>query len=121
MIIEGVCMVLKNKEIGGRIRRVRKEKGWTQERFAREFHMTQQTLSRYETGRVSIPNDALQSIAEGMGVSMGYFLGIDSVGLSEDEKGLLELYRGTDKRMRKYVYEIVKIMSVNFQGKDTEE
>ena len=58
-------MALSDKEIGMRVRNIRKESGLTQDRFARKFHMTQQTLSRYENGKISIPNGTLESIAKG--------------------------------------------------------
>ena len=44
-------MALSDKEIGMRVRNVRRENGLTQDKFARKFHMTQQTLSRYENGK----------------------------------------------------------------------
>ena len=49
-------MALSDKEIGMRVRNVRRENELTQDKFARKFHMTQQTLSRYENGKISIPN-----------------------------------------------------------------
>ena len=67
-------MALSDKEIGMRVRNVRREIGLTQDKFARKFHMTQQTLSRYENGKISIPNGTLENIAKGMDVPIGFFL-----------------------------------------------
>ena len=59
-------MALKDCEIGGKVRKIRKEKGMTQEQFAKRFYMTQQTLSKYENGKITIPYDTLENIAEGI-------------------------------------------------------
>ena len=79
-------MALSNKEIGARIRNVRRECGLTQDRFAEKFHVTQQTLSRYESGKIAVPNDTLEDIAKETGISVGYFLGVDSVDFSRSEE-----------------------------------
>ena len=120
-LIEGVLMALKDCEIGGKVRKIRKEKGMTQEQFAKRFHMTQQTLSKYENGKITISYDTLENIAEGTKISIGYFLGIDSMVLSDDEVRLIEFYRSSDARVRKYIYETVCILSTQFQGKDQEQ
>lgn len=114
-------MALKDCEIGGKVRKIRKEKGMTQEQFAKRFHMTQQTLSKYENGKITIPYDTLENIAEETKISIGYFLGIDSMVLSDDEVRLIEFYRSSDERVRKYIYETVCILSTQFQGKDQEQ
>lgn len=111
-------MALSDKEIGMRVRKIRKESGLTQERFARKFHMTQQTLSRYENGRISIPNSTLENIAKGMKVPVGYFLGIDSMSFTDDELRLVELYRRADDRVKEYIFEVVRMTATKLQGKD---
>ena len=96
-------MALSNKEIGARIRNVRRECGLTQDRFAEKFHVTQQTLSRYETG-----------------ISVGYFLGVDSVDFSDDELLLVEFYRRSDDGLRRKILEVVRIMTSDISGKESE-
>ena len=41
--------------------------------------------------------------------------------LSDDEVRLIEFYRSSDARVRKYIYETVCILSTQFQGKDQEK
>lgn len=81
--------------------------------------MTQQTLSRYENGKISIPNGTLENIAEGMDVPIGYFLGIDSMTFTDDELRLLELYRRADDRVKEYIFEMVRMSATKLKGKDS--
>lgn len=112
-------MALSDKEIGMRVRNVRRENGLTQDKSARKFHMTQQTLSRYENGKISIPNGTLENIAKGMDVPIGYFLGIDSMTFTDDELRLLELYRRADDRVKEYIFEMVRMSATKLKGKDS--
>lgn len=112
-------MALSDKEIGMRVRNVRRENELTQDKFARKFHMTQQTLSRYENGKISIPNGTLENIAKGMDVPIGYFLGIDSMTFTDDELRLLELYRRADDRVKEYIFEMVRMSATKLKGKDS--
>ena len=112
-------MALSDKEIGMRVRNVRRENGLTQDKIARKFHMTQQTLSRYENGKISIPNGTLENIAKGMDVPIGFFLGIDSMTFTDDELRLLELYRRADDRVKEYIFEMVRMSATKLKGKDS--
>lgn len=112
-------MALSDKEIGMRVRNIRRENGLTKDKFARKFHMTQQTLSRYENGKISIPNGTLENIAKGMDVPIGYFLGIDSMIFTDDELRLLELYRRADDRVKEYIFEMVRMSATKLKGKDS--
>lgn len=113
-------MALSNKEIGARIRNVCRECGLTQDRFAEKFHVTQQTLSRYESGKIAVPNDTLEDIAKETGISVGYFLGVDSVDFSDDELLLVEFYRRSDDGLRRKILEVVRIMTSDISGKESE-
>ena len=113
-------MALSNKEIGARIRNIRKECGLTQDRFAEKFHVTQQPLSRYESGKIAVPNDTLEDIAKETGISVGYFLGVDSVRFSDDELLLVEFYRRSDDRLRKKILDFVRIMTSDPFGTGSE-
>ena len=108
-------MALSDKEIGMRVRNIRRENGLTQDKFARKFHMTQQTLSRYENGKISIPNGTLENIAKGMDVPIG----IDSMIFTDDELRLLELYRRADDRVKEYIFEMVRMSATKLKGKDS--
>lgn len=114
-------MALSDREIGMRVRAVRKEHGLSQISFARKFHMTQQTLSRYENGKISIPNATLENIAEAMDVSVGDFLGVDSMTFTDDELRLINIYRRVDDRMKEYILEMALMTEAKLKGKDLPE
>lgn len=60
---------------GERIRKLREEKGLTQEEFAKLLNTTKQTVSKYETGVVTnIPSDKLEAMAEILGTTPEYIL-----------------------------------------------
>lgn len=68
------------KNLGGRIRKLRKEKGLTLVDIAEKTGVAQATLSRIETGTMTGTVDSHERIAEVLGI------------------GLAELYTGVDRR-----------------------
>ena len=107
-------MGLNDKSVGHKIRDLRKINHMTQVKFSERIHMTQQTLSRYETGKNPVPNDVLQNIAREFGVPVSYFLGISTEDYTEDELCLLEYYRRVDNRLKERMLDLVRIMAENF-------
>ena len=70
-----------NKEdthmLGENIRRLRKQKGYSQETLAQQLHVVRQTISKWEKG-ISVPDaEMLQRLAELFEVSVGELLGPD--------------------------------------------
>lgn len=116
-------MALDSKSVGQRIRDVRKLNNMTQVKFSEKMHMTQQTLSRYENGGNPIPNEVLENIAKEFSVPLSYFLGINTDHFAEDEICLVEYYRKVDNRLKKKVFDLVKVMADDFcedeERKDT--
>lgn len=51
---------------------------------------------------------------------MGYFLGVDSVDFSDDELLLVEFYRRSDDGLRRKILEVVRIMTSDISGKESE-
>jgi len=45
------------KVISENLRRIRKEKGWTQEKLAERIHVDRTTYNKYESGKVDPPLD----------------------------------------------------------------
>lgn len=111
-------MALSDKEIGERIKSVREACDLTQNKFSARLHMTQQTLSRYENGKNTVPYDILEQIAQEFNISLNYFLGVDSKGFSDDELLLLEFYRQSNEKIRKRIFELVKALSDEFGEKE---
>ena len=86
-----------NTGMGGVIRRLRLEWGWTQEVLAEKLHLSPQAVSRWETG-LSLPDvSQVPSLARLFGVSTDTLYGMDTGPEDEDEQGLvLSLYSGVD-------------------------
>lgn len=71
---------------GGRIRKLRETRGYSQNDLAIRLqlagiNMTQKIISRIETGHRVVPDYEIQYLAEALGVSVMYLLGL------EEEKG----------------------------------
>lgn len=61
---------------GERLRRLRKEKGITQEAMAKALKTTKQTISKYEKGIVTnIPSDRIEAMCELLETTPEYILG----------------------------------------------
>lgn len=62
-------------QVGSRIKKIRKEKGYTQKNFAKEIGVTYSTYSNYENNN-RVPNaETLHKIADALGVTVGELLG----------------------------------------------
>ncbi|MBR3867827.1 MAG: helix-turn-helix transcriptional regulator [Clostridia bacterium] len=57
------------KTIGGRIREIREQKGFTQEFIAQQLNISRQKLARIEKGQNDISFDLIVKIADILGVS----------------------------------------------------
>lgn len=57
-----------------RLKELRKRRGITQQKMALELHMTQNTISRYESGQREAGYHELIQIADYFGVSIDYLL-----------------------------------------------
>jgi len=62
-----------------RLREVRIEKGYTQEEIADYLGFTRPTYTAYESGRRKPDNDTLAKIAQFLGVSTDYLLGLTDI------------------------------------------
>lgn len=59
-----------------RLRNLRVDHDITQTQLASEFHISQKTYSKYETGQRQIPIELLISLAQYYHVSVDYLLGL---------------------------------------------
>ena len=86
-----------NTGMGGVIRRLRTDRGWTQEALAEKLHLSPQAVSRWETGQ-SLPDvSQVPQLARLFGVSTDTLYGLDAGQEDEEEQGLvLSLYSGVD-------------------------
>ena len=64
------------KALGGRIARLRKEQGLSQQALADEVGVAQQTLAHYEVGRARMPVSLLPVLAQFFAVAVDELLGL---------------------------------------------
>lgn len=67
--MEEIC-----REVGSRIRYIRRQKGYTLTVFAQELHRGKSTVSKYERGEISIDLATLSDISKLLGVSLSVLL-----------------------------------------------
>jgi transcriptional regulator with XRE-family HTH domain len=60
--------------LGTRVRKLREDRGWTQEELAQAIAIEPATLSRYETAKKAFPLDVLRRIATRLRVPLGHVL-----------------------------------------------
>ena len=61
-----------------RIRDLREDRDLNQAQIAAILNVSQPTYSRYESGRLDLPSEALITLAKFYGVTADYILGIDA-------------------------------------------
>jgi transcriptional regulator with XRE-family HTH domain len=94
-------------EIGIRIRDVRRDRGWTQDRLAAAVGVSRSAVAQWETGRAGQVTTNLTRIAEVLEIGVEYLMyGDDKKVPAEarqgDELALLRLYRecsGEDRQL----------------------
>ncbi len=79
------------------IKRLRKDKGWTQVKLSLEAHVSQQAISFIESGRNEPSADMIRALSAALGVSSSDIIGDESPrvnvsGLSKNEIKLLKIY-----------------------------
>jgi transcriptional regulator with XRE-family HTH domain len=65
------------REIGRRVARARRDRGWTQERLAEAIGIEAVTMSRWETGDRALSISTLADVARVLGVRLGDLLDAD--------------------------------------------
>jgi transcriptional regulator with XRE-family HTH domain len=72
MQIQNVFLV-KQLELGQRIRQARERIGMSQESLAEAVHRDQKAVSEYENGKRKLPSTDLPTFAQALGVPIAYF------------------------------------------------
>ena len=109
MAVENVIVIM-----GNRIRSIRKEENMTQEQFAAMLGISQQILSRYETGQTVLPYEDLKNIVTKFNVSVEYILGIDTKDFTDREKRIIDHYRNINDRLKPRVEHLLQTMAADF-------
>ncbi len=81
-----------------KLKRLRQEKNWSQEKLAEEIGVKRLAINKYESGQTKPSAETLQRISEVFGVSIDYLLADESEKLVKDEI--------TDKTLLEYIAEI---------------
>ena len=91
--------LLSSKEIGEKVRLLRKHAGLTQEKLAELVGVSFQQIQKYENGSTMLNTDKLQQVASALKVPASSFFGDDTYEkspLSDREKKLVKAYRGLE-------------------------
>ncbi|GFO55953.1 putative HTH-type transcriptional regulator y4aM [Geomonas sp. Red276] len=89
--------ILSSKEIGEKIRLLRKHAGMSQERLAEMVEVSYQQIQKYEAGSTMLNVDKLQRVANALKVPPSAFFEEDTYDrppLSDREKKLIKAFRG---------------------------
>lgn len=65
------------KELGGRIKALRKEQGLTQAHLAQMLDVQQQVIASYEVGRRRVPASLLPLLGRSLGISVEELMGFE--------------------------------------------
>ena len=100
---------------GEKIKELRKALGMTQEELGEKIGVQKAAINKYETGIVvNLKQDTIRRLAKALCVSPVVLLGaVDE--LSDDERNLVDLYRGADDRAKEDAIDTLR----KHQKKDT--
>jgi transcriptional regulator with XRE-family HTH domain len=110
------------EEIGTLIRNLRKSKGLSQMQLAEMIGVSYQQIQKYEKGTDNLSVDRLRQFAKALETPVTTFfpsgeaLAAESVPdygrMPDDERRLLELYRGLkSKKLKSAVFELLKVLA----------
>ncbi len=92
--------ILSSREIGWKLRKLRLQAGWTQERLAEQVGVSVQQIQNYESGANKMNTDRLQQLANALDVPVQSFFSDseETLPLAVSEKLLLDSYRAIDNK-----------------------
>jgi transcriptional regulator with XRE-family HTH domain len=105
-----VAKVFSSKEIGHRLRMLRQQAGWSQERLSEQIGVSPQQFQKYETGRNMMNTEKLQLVANALSIPIqALFSEADeNIPVGVSEQLLLDSYRAIpSKRLQENILEIV--------------
>ena len=91
-------------EIYENIKRLRKERGWSQEDLAKKVgYSGKSMISRIEKGQMNLQQSQIVAFAKALNVEPGDLFGSDGVYSNSDERTLIDKYRSADETTREMV------------------
>jgi len=111
------------KAVGGRIKQLRKQRGWTQKELAKYLEGSYQQLNKYESGIHAPPLDKLAQLADALNTTIDYLI----TGQVSDEtplhnKRLLQKFKlleGFDASQQETVINVIDAMVAKHQMEET--
>ena len=102
------------KLLGEKVKRLRKMRGYTQEKFAEMIDITPRNLNRIESGENFVTSDTLDKILTSLHIPADILFSFEH--LKDEEEILTEIYNYIDKIKRnpeqlKKVYRMLRIMA----------
>ena len=98
-----------SKEVGKRIKELRKQKGMTQDELADVFKTESSSLCKIEKGSHTMSIDYLISFADYFGVSTDYLLNGESVVDDEISKAFAKLPMYKKEMVKKLILDLIKV------------
>lgn len=106
--------ILSSKEIGFRLRMLRQQAGWSQERLSEQIGVSPQQFQKYETGKNMMNTDKLQLVAQALSIPIQALFceTLDNMPVGVSEQVLLDSYRAIpNKRLQENILEIIMNVS----------
>lgn len=102
--------IFSSKEIGQRLRMLRQQAGWSQERLSELIGVSPQQFQKYESGRNMMNTEKLQMVASSLSIPVQALFSEpeESMPVGVSEQLLLDSYRAIpNKRLQENILEIV--------------
>lgn len=102
--------ILSSKEIGCRLRMLRQQAGWSQERLSELIGVSPQQFQKYESGKNMMNTEKLQQVANALSIPIQALFSEtnDSLPVGVSEQLLLDSYRAIpNQRLQENILEIV--------------
>jgi transcriptional regulator with XRE-family HTH domain len=99
------------KEIGERIKRIRKEKNFTQEELAWKTNLSPNYIGLIERGKKRPSIETLRKISEALEVPISYFFENISYKIPEEDiitKKISSILKDTSEKEKKQIYKFLK-------------
>jgi transcriptional regulator with XRE-family HTH domain len=105
-----VARILSSQEIGFRLRLLRQQAGWSQERLSELIGVSPQQFQKYESGKNMMNTEKLQMVANALSIPIqALFTDTDeNIPVGVSEQLLLDSYRAIpNQRLQENILEIV--------------
>lgn len=85
--------------VGAKLRKLRKEKGWTQKQLEERTGIDQKNISSYEAGKLKASGRTLQKFAQAFEIEVSELMGENPAhaALALEDEELLQLFRDLQK------------------------